>query len=104
MHINSLFNNVSCPEEHYFITCVKNASLCRTTNNESTRATTFTNWSDMPYASIKWTIFEKNKRDPMNYPEISSEEIDYIVKNLHVFLLESLTKNVLLILYLYLVI
>ena len=74
--INSIWDNIVFPEEHYFITEVFRNNLTseiKATPNLASGATTFTNWSGMDYPY--------NTRDQLkNYSSIDEEEIDYLIK------------------------
>lgn len=73
--INKVWQPISFPEEHYFISTIflhNLESQIKTTPNLASGATTFTNWHDMreyPYV---------NDRYLKNYADVSSEELLYL--------------------------
>lgn len=79
------FENIYCPEEHYFITMVKLNKLDNMIiyNTEPINITTFTNWiyntkykfHDTEYNTIYY------KKGLKNYPLISKNELVYLINN-----------------------
>lgn len=79
--INSEYNDIYAPEEHYYITTIFYKNLQEeivTTPNSSNNATTFTNWHNMRYKY-------KDHRGLKNYSNISKEELEYLVSSYCLF-------------------
>ena len=73
--INMMYENISAPEEHFFITSVFYNNLQQqiiTTPNLSNDATTFTNWGDLGYKYEKGYGLK-------NYDTIDKEELLYLI-------------------------
>lgn len=83
------FENIYCPEEHYFIMMVKKNKLDKQIiyNSEPTKITTFTNWiynekykfHDVEYNTIYY------KKGLKNYPLISKDELNYLINETECF-------------------
>lgn len=76
-YIDKIWEKIDFPEEHYFITEIYVHNLeseLLTTPNLPSGATTFTNWHDMrSYPFV-------NDRYLKNYREVSTEEVEYLLK------------------------
>jgi GR25 family glycosyltransferase involved in LPS biosynthesis len=73
------FNNIYAPEEHYFISFIKNKGSIKDlvcTPNLAEGATTFTNWHDMIYP--KEYLSKNNLK---TYENISKKEIDHLIES-----------------------
>ena len=69
------FQHIRCPDEHAYITKLKVLNLWHEvifTENQSNKATTFTNWEDMDYKYV-------SQHDIKNYTSIADEELDYLL-------------------------
>ena len=89
----NFFKDISCPEEHYFITIINDCGLMDDfiiTPNLSNGATTFTNWSDMDYGDdcecececeCNCSCKLVSKDGLKNYDFISDCELKYLLRS-----------------------
>jgi len=71
------FNNIYAPEEHYFISYIKNKEFTKDlvcTPNLAEGATTFINWHDMHYINEF-----RSKNGLKTYSEISEKELNFLL-------------------------
>ncbi len=84
--IDRMYGDITCPEEHYFITHIYEHNLqnqIKFTHNSS-YATTFASWPD----HSDYKIFDKSKlskNTPKEYDEICDEELEYLVDSNSLF-------------------
>ena len=76
--IIKIWKDVSCPEEHYFITEIFKNNLeseIITKTNLPTSTTTFANWKNMNYPFPT----SSSRKRPKNYDSINFDEIQYLL-------------------------